>query len=123
LNLGDTTNILPDQHAYNAFFESDAPRIFVKDRFKRMTGKELTKEWAEETGCKEPVVIPKGDGDGMGMVMPTDLTVRKVAELVGKDERVEVIGNYPFEFEGGNGRCSNSKGSPKLETKAMGGLL
>lgn len=94
LNLGDTTNILPDQHAYNAFFEGDAPKIFVKDRFKRMKGNELTKEWAEETGCKEPVVIPKGDSDGMGMVMPTDLTVRKVAELVGKDERVEVIGNY-----------------------------
>ena len=93
LNLGDTTNILPDQHAYNVFFEGDAPRTFIRDRFKRMTGRELTKEWAEETGCKEPVVIPKGESDGMGMVMPTDLTVRKVAELVGEDTKVEVIGS------------------------------
>ena len=57
-----------------------------------MEGHELTKEWAEETGCKEPVVILKGHSDGMGMTMPVDLTVRKVAELVGEDTRVEVIG-------------------------------
>lgn len=93
LNLGDTTNILPDQHAYNAFFEGDSPRKFATDRFARMTGRELTKEWAEKTGCKEPVIIPRGQGDGLGMVMPVDLTVRKVAELVGQDVRLEVIGN------------------------------
>ena len=92
LNLGDITNLLPDQHAYNAFFEGDAPRKFAADRFKRMEGRELTKEWAEETGCNEPVVIPKGHSDGMGMTMPVDLTVRKVAELVGEETRVEVIG-------------------------------
>ena len=57
-----------------------------------MRGEELTKKWAEETGCKEPVVIPKEHKDGLDMVMPEGLTVRKVAELVGGDERVEVIG-------------------------------
>lgn len=93
LNLGDTTNILPDQHAYNAFFEGDAPRKFAPDRFPRMTGNELTKEWAERTGCNEPVVIPKELSEGLGMVMPKDLTVKKVAELVGEDAKVEVIGN------------------------------
>jgi F-box and leucine-rich repeat protein 10/11 len=92
LNLGDTTNILPDQHAYDAFFEGDTPRKFAEDRFQRMQGQDLTKEWAEETGCKEPVVIPKGSSEGMGMEMPSDLTVRKVAELVGPDTKVEVIG-------------------------------
>ncbi len=59
-----------------------------------MEGRDLTKEWAEETGCKEPVVIPKGYSDGMGMTMPLDLTVRKVAELVGEDTKVEVIGTH-----------------------------
>lgn len=54
-------------------------------------GYELTKEWAERTGCKEPVVVPRGQSAGMGMVMPVDLTVRKVAEMVGQDEKVEVI--------------------------------
>lgn len=95
LNLGDTTNILSDQHAYNAFFEGDAPRKFAPDRFERMHGKDLTKDWAERTGCKEPVVIPKGMSEGMGMVMPTNLTVRKVAEMVGEDTKVEVIGIIP----------------------------
>jgi F-box and leucine-rich repeat protein 10/11 len=70
------------------------PRKFAPDRFKRMTGSELTKQWAEETGCNEPVVIPKEDSDGLRMVMPVDLTVRKVAELVGQDAKVEVIGGF-----------------------------
>jgi len=98
LNLGDTNNILPDQHAYNAFFEGDAPRKFAPDRFRRMRGDQLTKEWAEETGCKEPVVIPKEHKQGLDMVMPEGLTVRKVAELVGGDEKVEVIGILALPF-------------------------
>ena len=97
LNLGDITNLLRNKYVYNAFFKDDAPRKFAADRFKRMEGWELTKEWAEKTGCNEPVVIPKGHSDGMGMTMPVDLTVRKVAELVGEDTRVEVIGTTPLE--------------------------
>jgi hypothetical protein len=92
LNLGDTTTILPDQHAYNAFFEGDMPRKFAPDRFARLHGDQLTKEWAERTGCTEPVVVPKEYREGLGMVMPKDLTVKKVAELVGGDTKVEVIG-------------------------------
>lgn len=64
-----------------------------------MWGYELTKEWAEETGCKEPVVIPRGQEAGMGMVMPKDLTVSKVADLVGQDTKVEVIGTLPISAE------------------------
>jgi hypothetical protein len=66
-----------------------------------MQGDELTKEWAEKTGCKEPVVIPRGRSAGMGMVMPVDLTVRKVADLVGHNERVEVI-DVPTQQEAPN---------------------
>jgi len=107
LNLGDTNNILPDQHAYNAFFEGDAPRKFAPDRFRRMRGDQLTKEWAEETGCKEPVVIPKEHKQGLDMVMPEGLTVRKVAELVGGDEKVEVIGILPFYAQGFDVNANN----------------
>jgi len=101
LNLGETTGISPDQHAYNALFEGDTPRKFAPDRFQRMKGDELTKEWAERTGCKEPVVVPRGHSAGMGMVMPVDLTVKKVAELVGQDEKVEVI-DVPTQKEAPN---------------------
>jgi hypothetical protein len=41
-------------------------------------------------------VIPRGQSEGLEMVMPEDLTVRKVADLVGHDTRVEVIGNHSF---------------------------
>jgi hypothetical protein len=61
-----------------------------------MKGSELTKEWAEEGGCLAPVVIPAADSEGLDMVMPEGLTVRKVAELVGGDTKVEVIGTGPL---------------------------
>jgi hypothetical protein len=121
LNLGDTTNILPDQHAYNAFFEGDTPRKFAQDRFLRMDGHELTKEWAETTGCNEPVVVPKGRSEGLGMVMPKDLTVKKVAELVGEDAKVEVIGNSILKLV--NSRCPHTERGAKLAVEAMGRLL
>lgn len=57
-----------------------------------MNGAELTRAWAEETGCQEPVVIPGDKREGLNMIMPEGLTVRKVAELVGHDAKVEVIG-------------------------------
>ncbi|KAK6340518.1 JmjC domain-containing histone demethylation protein 1 [Orbilia brochopaga] len=34
---------------------------------------------------------PVDDADALGMVMPADLTVRRVAELIGFDEKVEVL--------------------------------
>ncbi|KAF3905969.1 hypothetical protein ABW21_db0202758 [Orbilia brochopaga] len=34
---------------------------------------------------------PVDDADALGMVMPADLTVRKVAQLIGFDEKVEVL--------------------------------
>jgi hypothetical protein len=86
-----------------------------------MWGHELTKGWAEETGCKEPVVIPRGHGEGMGMVMPTDLTVRKVADLVGPDTKVEVIGTTLF-FKTETRRPHAKRGT-KLEIKTVGRLL
>ena len=62
------------------------------DPFKRMKGADVTLEWLEndESAMKEPVVIEKPDG--LGMKMPEDITVSDVAEIVGEDTPVEVIG-------------------------------
>lgn len=63
------------------------------DPFRRMHGTELSLAWVEEdeTAMREPIVIEKPDG--LGMKMPsTDLTVDDVAELVGEDTPLEVIG-------------------------------
>lgn len=71
-----------------------------KDTFKRMTGDMLTMEWLEtdDSALLEPIVIE--DPDGLGMKMPSnDFTVDDVAELVGPDTPVEVMGasirSYP----------------------------
>jgi hypothetical protein len=122
LDKGDTISISPHQHAYNAFFEGDFPRKFAPDRFLRMDGNELTKLWAEETGCKEPVVIPHDRSEGLEMTMPGDLTVRKVAELVGHNAIVDVIGKL-FSNLYSNSRCSKARGERELEIKTMGRLL
>ena len=62
------------------------------DPFKRMQGADVTAEWLETdpTAMTEPIVIEKPDG--LGMEMPEDLTVADVAEIVGADTPVEVIG-------------------------------
>jgi len=57
-----------------------------------MKGNEL-EEWLEndETALREPVIFEKPDGLGMKMPLK-DLTVEDVAELVGEEVPVEVMG-------------------------------
>jgi hypothetical protein len=68
----------------------------IKDAgFKRMNGADLGLEWLEndDTAMREPVVVESPDG--LGMKMPAkSLTVDDVAELVGQDTPIEVMGIY-----------------------------
>lgn len=65
--------------------------------FSSMKGSELTLEWLEhdETAMREPILIETPEGLGMKMP-PKDFSVRDVAEIVGKDIPVEVIGAFSF---------------------------
>lgn len=68
-------------------------KTIAKDNYKRMQGSEVGIEWLEsdDTALKEPIVIEQPDG--LGMKMPsTHFTVEDVAEAVGEDTPVEVIG-------------------------------
>ena len=58
-----------------------------------MKGHELSSEWANtnDLALSEPVIIE--EPDGLGMEMPQDdLTVSDIADLVGRDTPVEVMG-------------------------------
>jgi hypothetical protein len=81
-----------DHHPYIAFFDGDKSKTFARDRFERLQGLRLTKEWAEKSGFQEPVVIQKEHSHELGMKIPVDLTVQEVVELVGPDTKVAVIG-------------------------------
>jgi F-box/leucine-rich repeat protein 10/11 len=64
------------------------------DNFRRLQGSDLNIDWLEQDpeALKEPIVIETPDG--LGMRMPdSDFTVAKVAEVVGPQIPVEVIGN------------------------------
>lgn len=79
---------MSDQHAYTVMIEN---KRFSKDTFRRIRGSELTKEWAENEGFNEPVLIPTGwDYDGLEMQIPKDLTVQKVLEILGPHEKIEM---------------------------------
>jgi F-box/leucine-rich repeat protein 10/11 len=72
-------------------------KTIEKDSFKRMKGEDVGVEWLEsdENALKEPVIIE--DPEGLGMKMPpTDFSVADVAEVIGKDTPVEVIGAFIF---------------------------
>ncbi|QSL65077.1 hypothetical protein MERGE_002382 [Pneumocystis wakefieldiae] len=94
LDQGDVA--MSDQHAYTVMIEN---KRFSKDTFRRIRGSELTKEWAENEGFNEPVLIPTGwDYDGLEMQIPKDLTVQKVLEILGPHEKIEVI-DVPLQKE------------------------
>ncbi|KAG6845029.1 hypothetical protein H0H87_001366 [Tephrocybe sp. NHM501043] len=69
------------------------------DPFRRLSGADVGQEWIEEdpTAMTEPVIIEQPDGLGMTMP-PSDFTVDDVAELVGEDTPIEVIGVTPIIF-------------------------
>jgi hypothetical protein len=68
---------------------------YSPDTFKRLNGSDIGLEWIlrDENAMKEPVVVE--DPEGLGMKMPSkDLTVRDIANEVGPDTHLEVIGKY-----------------------------
>lgn len=68
-----------------------------KDPFRRMKGNDVGIEWLEndENAMKEPILIEEESGLGMKMP-PLDFTVDDVAEALGHDHPVEVIGELTF---------------------------
>ncbi len=62
------------------------------DPFKRMSGSDVTVEWLETDpeALTEPIVIE--NPEGLGMKMPEGFTVADVAQSIGEDTPVEVIG-------------------------------
>lgn len=68
-------------------------KVIKKAPFKRVKGVDLD-SWLEnepDNAMKEPIIIEKPDG--LGMKMPPDgLTVEHVAEYIGEDVPLEVIG-------------------------------
>jgi len=65
------------------------------DEFKRMKGADLTEEWLDNdpNALTEPIIIEKPDG--LGIMMPqASLTVSEIADILGPETPVEVIGVY-----------------------------
>ncbi|TFY81734.1 hypothetical protein EWM64_g2277 [Hericium alpestre] len=68
-------------------------KVSPEHNFRTMAGAEISQEWLENdpTAMTEPVLIPSPEG--LGMKMPDkDLTIDKIADIVGRDKSVEVIG-------------------------------
>ena len=91
----------PDYANLNAGVEADPSRWLrviqskpIKDdEFRRMEGSDVGLEWLEndENAMKEPIVIE--NFEGLGMKMPdANFTVSDVADIVGHETPVEVIG-------------------------------
>ena len=69
-------------------------KVIKQAPFKRMKGSELD-SWLEddETAMREPIIFEKPDGLGMKMP-PEGLTVEGIAESIGEDVPLEVIGIF-----------------------------
>lgn len=71
-------------------------KVIKEAPFRRMKGSELD-SWLEddETAMREPIVFEKPDGLGMKMP-PEGLTVDNIAEYIGENVPLEVIGVFLF---------------------------
>ena len=84
-----------DPRRWSQLLES---KTFAEDRFRRMRGSDLNEEWLEDdsTAMTEPVIIEEPDGLGM-MMPPATLTVPEIANILGHNTPLEVIGmRSPF---------------------------
>lgn len=82
-----------DPHRWSSLLES---KTFSRDDFRRLRGSDLTEEWLynDPTAMTEPVIIEKPDGLGM-MMPPSSLTVPEIANILGQETPLEVIGLHP----------------------------
>ena len=93
-----------------------------------MKGSDVGLEWleADENAMKEPIVIE--NPEGLGMKMPdVKLTVSDVADVVGHDTPLEVIGMISYltyvECQCTLRRCRNSVKFSWVDPWEMGGVL
>ncbi|CAG8518077.1 3369_t:CDS:2 [Dentiscutata erythropus] len=65
-------------------------KLFVKPKFPKVRGDQLTLDWVRTFGLDEPILID--NPDGLDMKMPSkDITVSYIAATVGYDTPVDVI--------------------------------
>jgi hypothetical protein len=93
-----------------------------------MKGSDAGLEWLEtdENAMKEPIVIE--NPEGLGMKMPdAKLTVSDVADIVGHETPLEVIGMTTYltyvECQYTLRRCRNSIKLSRVDPWKMGGVL
>ena len=62
---------------------------FKDANVQRYKGKDVTKSLLRQNGFRVPFLIPKKDG--LGIMIPDDLTVEKVVELIGPETIIPVL--------------------------------
>jgi F-box/leucine-rich repeat protein 10/11 len=87
--------IPPPSLEVNKWIAVAESKTYTPDTFRRMNGSDIGLEWilSDENAMKEPIVVENSEGLGMKMP-PKELTVRDIANEVGPDTPVEVIGVY-----------------------------
>lgn len=100
------------------------------DNFQRMRGSEVDLEWLDSNpnAMREPFIVEKPEG--LGMKMPDgDFSVDTVADVVGEDTPVEVIGTPVYVFsdirpiDSRLHRCRISIQLPRMDSRQMGRIL
>lgn len=97
-SMSTQTNPNPNSHVpveINKWIAIAESKNYAPDTFRRMNGSDIGLEWilSDENAMKEPIVVE--NPEGLGMKMPAkELTVRDVANEVGPDTPLEVIGMH-----------------------------
>lgn len=84
LDAGEHINSL--RHSYTNLIEE---RSFAQSTAVSLNGAELTRDYLDREGFSQPILVH--DQHGLDMFIPPDLTVDRVAELVGSETPIEVM--------------------------------
>ncbi|KAI9282676.1 hypothetical protein BY458DRAFT_496958 [Sporodiniella umbellata] len=84
LNEGTSTG---DERIWQRVLQA---KTFAPNAFPRYRADQVDLDLFRKTGLREPCVIEK-NGPGLGMTMPTDLSVQQIADWVGRETEIEVM--------------------------------
>lgn len=87
LNYNEIEGVVIDELKYTKLLKT---KMVPVSNFPRLLGEELTLEYVNKSGLRQPLIIEKNEG--LDMIMPdSSLTVRDVSNMCGPGKEVEVL--------------------------------
>lgn len=115
--------------SHNPWFDVAEAHKPIVDAFGYMRVEDLTQHWLENDpkALMQPFLIERPEGLDM-KVLPADMQISEIADMVGRDRQLDVIGERSHNplgplYSSNTRRRRIADGTQQLDTRTMGRLL